>query len=53
MNVSCGGLLTRSGSLVSIEDMSPDVVVNSAVATQHFARIFWLTRVIKAWDQKL
>ena len=39
MYVSRGGLLTRSGSLVSIEGMSLDVVVNSAVATQHIAQI--------------
>ena len=36
MYVSCGGLLTRSGSLLSIEGMSLDVVVNSAVSTQHY-----------------
>ena len=37
MYVSCGGPLTRSGGLVSIEGMSLDVVVNSVVATQHYA----------------
>ena len=37
--VSCGGPLTRSGSLLSIEGMTLDVVVNSAVATQHYAGI--------------
>ena len=39
MYVSCGGPLTRSGSLLSIEGMSLDSVVNSAVATQHYAGI--------------
>ena len=39
MYVSCGGPLTRSGSLVSIEGMSLDAVVSSAVATQHYAGI--------------
>ena len=39
MYVSCGGPLTRSGSLLNIEGMSLDVVVNSAVATQHYAGI--------------
>ena len=38
--VSSGGLLTRSGSLVSIEGMSLDVAVNTAVATQHYAGIY-------------
>ena len=39
MYVSCGGPLTCSGSLLSIEGMSLDTVVNSAVATQHYAGI--------------
>ena len=50
MYVSCGGPLTRSGSPLSIEGMSLDTVVNSVVATQHYARIKWLTRVIKVLD---
>ena len=37
--VSCGGPLTRSGGLLNIEGMSLDVVVNSAVATQHYTWI--------------
>ena len=37
--VSCGGPLTRSGSLLSIEGMSLDAVVDSAVSTQHYAGI--------------
>ena len=39
MYVSCGGPLTRSGSLLSIEGMNFDAVVNSTVATQHYAGI--------------
>ena len=39
MYVSCGGPLTRSGSLLSIEGMSLDAVVDGAVATQHYAGI--------------
>ena len=39
MYVSCGGPLTRSGSLLSIEGMNLDAVVNSTVATQHYAGI--------------
>ena len=39
VQVSYGGLLTRSGSLVSIEGMSLDVVGNSAVSIQHCAWI--------------
>ena len=39
MYVSCGELLTRSERLLSIEGVSIDVVVNSAVATQHYAGI--------------
>ena len=38
MYVSCGGPLTRSGSLLSIEDMSLDVISNSAVSTQHYCQ---------------
>ena len=39
MYVSSGRLLTRSRSLLSIEGMSLDAAVNSAVATQHYAGI--------------
>ena len=39
MYVSSGRLLTRSRSLLSIEGMSLDAVVNSAVATHHYAGI--------------
>ena len=40
MYVSSGRLLTRSRSLfLSIEGVSIDAVVNSAVATQHYAGI--------------
>ena len=37
--VSCGGPLTRSGSLVRIEGVSLDAVVNSAASTQYVAQI--------------
>ena len=34
MYVSCGGPLTRSGSLVNKKSMSLNIVINSAISTK-------------------